>query len=208
MSANLRLLPKLASPRSVSAAELAQHARALLKATFPGVKFSVRSSVFSGGSAVRVSWTDGPRARDVDKLIDPLSGRGFDGMTDSTSFHDVTLPSGEVVRNSTFTSTRRETSPALEARMAAVFERATGYPLGHRAFASYPQQYTHRLACAFDPARGVFVVGEHNGEPREIAEGEADFEKLQGLREVLDFADIWRGIERARETDAATGETR
>ncbi|MFH7241752.1 MAG: LPD29 domain-containing protein [Spirulina sp.] len=44
----------------MSAAEVAQNIRPKLKAQFPGIKFSVRSQTYSGGSSIRIAWVDGP----------------------------------------------------------------------------------------------------------------------------------------------------
>jgi hypothetical protein len=41
-------------------ADRAKKIRQSLKTTFPGVKFSVRSSDYSMGSSINISWTDGP----------------------------------------------------------------------------------------------------------------------------------------------------
>ena len=40
----------------LSCAETAKLVRTALKKNFPGVKFSVRSSVYSGGASIDVSW--------------------------------------------------------------------------------------------------------------------------------------------------------
>jgi hypothetical protein len=49
---------------------------------FPGVKFAVRSSRFSGGNSLDVSWTDGPTTQQVDDIIGKYAQGHFDGMTD------------------------------------------------------------------------------------------------------------------------------
>jgi hypothetical protein len=56
----------------VSVAETAKQVRAALKKAFPGVKFSVRSTSYSGGSSVSVGWTDGPQTTEVDKVVQPF----------------------------------------------------------------------------------------------------------------------------------------
>lgn len=66
----------------LSCADTAKLIRAKLKATFPGVKFSVRSSVYSGGASIDIKWTDGPTEKLVDAYVAPFAGAGFDGMTD------------------------------------------------------------------------------------------------------------------------------
>lgn len=49
---------------------------------FPGVKFSIKSSRFSMGDSITVSWVDGPCTSQVDEIIDRYSAGSFDGMTD------------------------------------------------------------------------------------------------------------------------------
>lgn len=68
--------------RYLSCAETAKLVRAALKGAFPGVKFSVRSSVYAGGASIDVKWTDGPRTRDVETVAKPYAGGRFDGMID------------------------------------------------------------------------------------------------------------------------------
>ena len=75
----------------LSCAETAKLVRAHLKAAFPAVKFSVRSSVYSGGASIDVSWTDGPRTNRVKRITDLLEGATFDGMVDLKSYHDTVL---------------------------------------------------------------------------------------------------------------------
>ena len=58
----------------LSVADTAKLVRSALKKAFPGVKFSVRSTSYSGGSSVRVGWTDGPQTAEVDKVAQPLAG--------------------------------------------------------------------------------------------------------------------------------------
>jgi len=53
-----------------------------LKAAFPGVKFSARSSSFSMGDSVDVRWVDGPRTTEVDSIIGKYQYGSFDGMID------------------------------------------------------------------------------------------------------------------------------
>lgn len=52
--------------------EAARMIRAKLKATYPGVKFSVRTN-----SDVHVRWADGPTRLDVAKLLAEFDGRGY-----------------------------------------------------------------------------------------------------------------------------------
>ena len=84
----------------LSCAETATHLRKALAAAFPGVKFSVRSKVYSMGASITVYWTDGPASSKVQPICDKFSGASFDGMIDLKSYHDsdLTLPDGTVQR--------------------------------------------------------------------------------------------------------------
>lgn len=111
-------------PAHLDAPALAVLIRADLKAAFPGVKFSVRSSRYAGGSSVHVSWTDGPLTSAVDAAIARYKVQGFDGMTDSaTNAGPVRLADGRLVRIYSYLFTQRETSAALRARVEAWMAR-------------------------------------------------------------------------------------
>ena len=60
----------------------AKNIRIELAEAFRGVKFSVRSSRFSGGDAIDISWTDGPTSKQVEAITSKYAAGGFDGMTD------------------------------------------------------------------------------------------------------------------------------
>lgn len=76
----------------ISVADTAKLVRKALAANFPGMKFSVRSSSYSGGASIRVSWTDGPTTKDVDKVVGGFAGASFDGMIDLKSYNDSIHP--------------------------------------------------------------------------------------------------------------------
>jgi len=73
----------------LSCADTAKLLRQGLKESFPGIKFSVKSSVYSGGASIRVRWTDGPMGTMVKAITDKLEGGYFDGMIDykGTRYH-------------------------------------------------------------------------------------------------------------------------
>ena len=66
----------------LSCAETAKLIRAALKESFPGVKFSVRSSVYSGGASIDVRYLDGPAVKQVEAVAGAFAGSYFDGMID------------------------------------------------------------------------------------------------------------------------------
>ena len=49
--------------------------RAELKKNFPTTKFSVKFSRFSGGNSYDITWTDGPKAEDVDAIVRKYQNR-------------------------------------------------------------------------------------------------------------------------------------
>lgn len=68
----------------------AKNMRIELKKAFKSIKFSVRSDY----SSVRVSWTDGPTVEEVEAIVDKYEEGSFNGMEDiyeynSTPFNDV-----------------------------------------------------------------------------------------------------------------------
>lgn len=84
-----------------SCAETAKLIRVDLKKAFPGVKFSVRSSVYAGGASIDVSWTDGPSQKAVEGVAKVYAGGGFDGMIDMAYSKDAWMaPDGKVTYGS------------------------------------------------------------------------------------------------------------
>lgn len=114
-----------------SCAEVAVRVRGALKRNFPTVKFSVRSHNYSGGSSVRVSWTDGPTTAQVEQHINTFEGVTFDGMTDCKGYQPVVVVGEEgprEVANSSWVMTSRHISD-WEARDA----EAQAYVTAHFA---------------------------------------------------------------------------
>jgi len=68
--------------RYFSTKEVAKLIREALGREFPNTKFSVRSSVYSGGSSIRVSYVDGEQQNRVKKVAHYFEGSDFDGMQD------------------------------------------------------------------------------------------------------------------------------
>jgi hypothetical protein len=75
------MLP-MGQTRYLTCAETAKLIRKALAADFPGQKFHVRSSVYSGGASIRVVWRNGPTVAQVRQVTDTYAGGGFDGMID------------------------------------------------------------------------------------------------------------------------------
>jgi hypothetical protein len=81
----------------LSCADTAKLVRAALKETFPGVKFSVKSSVYAGGASINIAFIDGPSAAQVEAVAKAFQGAYFDGMTDYKGSNYNTLD-GQAVR--------------------------------------------------------------------------------------------------------------
>lgn len=81
--------------RYLTVVETAQIIRQTLKKQIPGQTFSIRSKKYSGGASVSISWNDGPRAQEVERIVAGFEGRSFDGMNDLASPQDSwLLPDG------------------------------------------------------------------------------------------------------------------
>ena len=93
------------------AAQTARKIRKALKAAHPGTKFSVRTSKYSMGSSVRVSWTDGPTSEEVRPLLQSFQSASFDAMTDSQTVHGYEFD-GMRVSGAKYIYGQRETTGA------------------------------------------------------------------------------------------------
>lgn len=81
--------PELVTPAETKGGALvaaAKNLRTQLRKAFPGVKFSVTTDRFSGGDALRVSWTDGPAVDRVEQLACQYKAGSFDGYSDSYEY--------------------------------------------------------------------------------------------------------------------------
>ena len=81
--------------RHLTVTETAKLMRQALRETFPGVKFSVRSSSYAGGASINVYWTDGPTDTAVSRLVTTFEGADFDGMIDLKTYHDTLVASSD-----------------------------------------------------------------------------------------------------------------
>ena len=78
--------------------QTAKMIRKTLKLAWPKIKFSVRSQSFAGGTAIDITWVDGPNKTDCETLISPYQSGGFDGSIDMAySISSWLLPNGRAV---------------------------------------------------------------------------------------------------------------
>lgn len=71
--------------------------RTLLKRSFPGVKFSVRSSTYAGGSSIDIRWKNGPTLKTIEDIAGNFQGKGFDGSIDMAYSIQAWVLDGEVI---------------------------------------------------------------------------------------------------------------
>lgn len=77
--------------RYIDTVDAAKMIRTALKGKFPGVKFSVKSSRYAGGSSIHIDWEDGPTEKKVRELTQPYAGASFDGMIDMQHYKTAIL---------------------------------------------------------------------------------------------------------------------
>jgi hypothetical protein len=129
--------------RFLSAAETAKLVRAALKASFAGVKFSVRSETYSGGASIDIKWTDGPTEKAVDAVVNQFQGADFDGMIDLKTHRPNTILNGEIVHFcADYVFCHREYSEAAKLNAAMAFEARFGVEYDPE------RNYTPELASA------------------------------------------------------------
>ena len=120
--------------RRLSTTDVAKIIRGELRAGFPGVKFSVRSKSYAGGSSIDVGWTDGPTTGEVDAIVKRYEGATFDGMRDLKEYRDPTLlanPDGSYEHVSygvDYILTHRTIGTEWRAEIGAMIAAATGEP--------------------------------------------------------------------------------
>lgn len=101
----------------LSCAETAKLVRQCLKEAFPSIKFSVRSSTYSGGASIDICWTDGPNSRQVEELVANFKGSYFDGSIDYKGSVYAMLDGKRVRFCADSIHTNRKYSDALLTRM-------------------------------------------------------------------------------------------
>lgn len=75
----------------IAAKDVAKIIRKELKENFKGVKFSVKTDTYAGGSSLRISYIDGPTTEEVNKVVKKYEGATFDGMQDLKENKDIII---------------------------------------------------------------------------------------------------------------------
>lgn len=113
----------------LSCAETAKLVRAALKESFLGVKFSVKSSVYSGGASIAIRYIDGPNIDQVKAVTSMFEGSYFDGMTDYKGSNYSSLDGQEVRFGADFIFINRDFSAEYLTSEVAAACAYFGYPM-------------------------------------------------------------------------------
>ncbi len=111
--------------------ETAKEIKQVLKASFPGTKFSIRSKSYPGGSSIDVRWTDGPTGKQVGNILDRFESTSYDGMNEVTNYHGERKYKGQLVEfHSGYVHGSRSISPEVLMLVAdrIAYETGTATP--------------------------------------------------------------------------------
>lgn len=142
-----------ANPRKSSAANASAAIKEELKKAFPTIKFSVKSSNFSMGDSVDISWTDGPTSKEVDAITDKYQYGHFNGMEDiyENSNRREDIPQAKYV------STHRHQNEEIMAVLPQFIEMlGPDYDGGYR---DKPEQILYRIANKTSFPVGAKITG-------------------------------------------------
>lgn len=119
ITAELREKYPWATDKGSVHARAAKNLRRELKEAFAGAKFSVRSSTYSGGNSVDVSYTDGPSYDDVSEIAKKYQGGHFDGMQDIYEYNSSSFSNavGIVLGTVKYVSVQRSITEELKAQV-------------------------------------------------------------------------------------------
>jgi hypothetical protein len=154
----------------LSCAETAKLVRAALHKKFPGVKFTVRSDVYSGGASIDVGWCLGPTTKEVDAVAKQYESASFDGSIDMEVHWDHwLLPDGSV---------RLKSGPGSEGSMGYIPKvEETPMPPGAKPV-SFGAHYIFSNRRLGGPGEDEMVLR------RQVAQ---DMCKLQGIEYLNDY---------------------
>lgn len=140
------------------AKDTAAKIRKALKVAFPATKFSVRTSLFSMGSSVDISWKDGASVEAVEAITDRFVSGSFNGMEDiyETSGYEF---EGKIYIGAKYICTSRSLSPEYKAQIQEKAAEIFGdFEIGGWG---YPQKMALAEAIIVDPAGEDAAMAEY-----------------------------------------------
>ena len=109
----------------ISTTDTAKLIRSALKAAFPGVKFSVNSDKYAGGSSIRVKYTDGPELAKVEVVAKEFVGSVRDHDADCNITRAVEIDGVRTVYGPDYVFVSQQVSPARQAAINAALRSMT-----------------------------------------------------------------------------------
>jgi len=88
--------------------QTAKKVRMVLKQTFPGVKFSVRTHKYSGGSSIAIYCPPGVDLKEVEKVAQRFKSASFDGMSDMKTTHGYRWIDGKIYKGAHYIDVYRK----------------------------------------------------------------------------------------------------
>jgi len=164
--------------RSYTTAGTAQLIREALKVAFPGIKFSVTSDTFAGGSSVDIRYTDGPRWREVQAVTDQFGSGHFNSMEDIYEYRDKPAAvdaAGRLVRTSygaKYIHVQRNYSPSYGSYLNELdLRQAPGLALQFKTFFSWhcAQRCNTRSSYGHNAGRHVLESDGHRSDLEQFA---------------------------------------
>lgn len=132
----------------LSVTDTAKLLRQALKESFPGVKFSVKSSKYAGGASIHVSWIDGPSAVLVEPITSLFAGSYFDGMIDykGSRYHTINGERASMGADYVFTNRDYSDAQILRAIDAVYLQyKRDGYATDKPTLADYKSGALYRV---------------------------------------------------------------
>lgn len=120
--------------KHISTTDCAKLIRQSLKEAFPSIKFSVRTSQYSGGSSISVRWVDGPTNKMVESIAGTFKGSYFDGSIDYQGSTYAMIDGEQVRFSADYVFCRRELSDAAKAKIDARYARQWGRECDHNEY--------------------------------------------------------------------------
>ena len=148
------------SKKYLSCADTAKLIRQSLKEAFAGVKFSVKSHVYSGGASINLQWTDGPSCDQVKSIVGRFEGASFDGMIDLKSYNSSIMNGEPVSFGADYVFYRREyTQAVVEAAIDAVCAKYGEPDDGRPTFSDYQNgRVSYQPVCGFRAMRDLLGI--------------------------------------------------
>jgi len=125
-----------------------------LKDLFPKTKFSVRSSSYSGGDSIDVSWTDGPTTEAVEKISGKYQQGSFNGMEDIYEYSQTNVWP-DVFGGAKYVMTNRSYSNEAYLQAVAEIEKEWGITLKVSYTSSNSAYISNEDDKNVDDARGA-----------------------------------------------------